>query len=142
FDYFATSQLTLVDARTGKATPLGKPGVISSATPSPDGRHFLVIRLRRPYSYLHPFHAFPREVEVWDRRGNVEHKLASLPLADQVPIEGVPTGPRSYGWRPNESSTLVWVEALDEGNPKKKVPHRDRVLTLKAPFKDPPRELI
>src|SRR5262249_42886183 len=73
--------------------------------------------------------------------GKVKVKVASLPLADQVPIEGVPTGPRAVRWRPTEPATLVWAEALDGGDPKKKVPHRDRVLTWKAPFRGEPAEL-
>src|SRR6185295_18899530 len=67
--------------------------------------------------------------------------LASVPLADQVPIDGVITGPRGYRWRPTTPATLVWVEALDGGDPKKKVPNRDRVMTLKAPFTETPGEL-
>jgi dipeptidyl aminopeptidase/acylaminoacyl peptidase len=141
FEYYATSQLVLVDTQTVRATPLGKPAVISATEPAPDGQHVLVVRNRRPYSYLHPSFAFPKEVEVWDRAGQAVYKLASLPLADQVPIDGVPTGPRGYHWRPTEPATLVWVEALDGGDPKKKVPHRDHVLTLKAPFQTPPAEL-
>src|SRR5262249_37599127 len=53
-----------------------------------------------------------------------------LPLADQVPIEGVPTGPRGFQWGPTKPATLLWVEALDGGDPKKKVPHRDKVMML------------
>jgi dipeptidyl aminopeptidase/acylaminoacyl peptidase len=52
----------------------------------------------------------------------------------------VPIGPRSYRWQPTEPATLVWVEALDDGNPKKKVPHRDRVLRSSAPFQGQPLE--
>jgi dipeptidyl aminopeptidase/acylaminoacyl peptidase len=141
FDYYATAQLALVDCQTGRAMVLGKPAVFESASPSPDGRHFLVARLHRPYSYLLPARSFPKDVEVWDREGKVEYKLASLPLADQVPIGGVPKGPRTYAWRPTEPATLCWVEALDEGNPRKKVPHRDQVLLLKAPFESRPVEL-
>jgi hypothetical protein len=59
---------------------------------------------------------------VWDTKGKLVYKVASLPLADQVPIDGVITGPRSVRWRPNEPATLVWVKALDDGDPKKKVP--------------------
>ena len=55
-------------------------------------------------------------------------------------IDGVATGPRNYRWRPTEPATLT-VEALDGGDPKKKVPHRDRVLMLKAPFNGAPTEL-
>src|SRR5690606_16554068 len=40
---------------------------------------------------------------------------------------------RSISWRPTAPATLVWREALDEGDPKKEVPQRDRVLTLAAP---------
>jgi dipeptidyl aminopeptidase/acylaminoacyl peptidase len=141
FDYYATAQLTLVDLKTGESKTVGKPAIFSAASPAPDGKHLLVARTHRPYSYLLPAAAFPREVEVWDRSGAVVATLASLPLADRVPIGGVPTGPRSHHWRPTEPATVVWVEALDEGNPKKKVPRRDRVLTWAAPFEGKPAEL-
>jgi dipeptidyl aminopeptidase/acylaminoacyl peptidase len=142
FDFYATAQLALVDAESGKATPLGPPAIYEEAEPSPDGAHLLVARLVRPYSYLHPADDFPKEVEVWDRSAKVVHKVASLPLADEVPIEGVPKGPRAYQWRPTEPATLVWVEALDEGDPRKKAPHRDRILMLKAPFSGQPAEVF
>lgn len=142
FDYYFTAQLALVNAETGATTALGKPGIFEDSEVAPDGQHVLVARLHRPYSYLHPSAAFPKDVEVWNLRGDVVHRLASLPLADTVPIEGVPTGPRQYHWRSDQPATLVWVEALDEGDPKKKVPHRDRVLALKAPFDASPVELV
>jgi len=62
-------------------------------------------------------------------------------LADKVPIGGVRTGRRNYQWHPNEPATLVWAEALDDGNPNKKVPFRDRLMTLKTPFNGQPSEL-
>jgi dipeptidyl aminopeptidase/acylaminoacyl peptidase len=142
FDYYATVQLALVDAESGKTTALGKPSVFEEAEPSPDGAHILVARPHRPYSYLHTVEDFPKEVEVWGRDAKVEHKLASLPLADEVPIEGVPKGPRSYQWHPTEPATLVWAEALDDGDPRKKVSHRDRILSLKAPFEGQPTEIF
>lgn len=141
FDYYMTSQLAVVDARLGRVTPIGKPAVYAGADPSPDGKHFLVVRHRKPYSYLHTAFAFPKDVEVWDRAGKVGYKLASLPLQDQIPIDGVATGPRAYSWRPTDASTLVWVEALDGGDTKKKAALRDRVLMLKAPFLGQPMEL-
>ncbi len=142
FDYYATAQLALVDTEGGRVTNVGNPAIYEDAAPAPDGQHLLVTRIRRPYSFLHPADDFPKEVEVWDTRGKLIHKLASTPLQDQVPIGGVPTGPRSHSWRPTEPATLVWVEALDEGDPKKKVAHRDRVLMLKAPFTGAPVELM
>src|SRR5450759_3161839 len=141
FEYYATSQLALVDAATGKAAAIGKAGIIESARISPDGRNILVTTSHRPFSYLHDARAFPKEIEIWDRTGKVIHKVASLPLEDRVPINGMPTGPRSIQWRPNDSADLLWVEALDQGDLKNKVPHRDRLLALKAPFTGEPREI-
>ena len=70
------------------------------------------------------------------------YKVASLPLADQVPIDGVITGPRSVTWRSSDPATLVWAKALDGGDPKKKVSHRDSVLMFKAPFAGQPVEIF
>ncbi len=142
FEHYAASQLTLVDAASGETRPIGEPALYHTPSPAPDGEHLLVERLRRPYSRLHTYLRFPTEIEVWNRRGQLVHSLASLPLADEVPIEGVRAGPRYPEWRPTEPATLEWAEALDGGDPRKKVPHRDRVLVLKAPFKEPPLELF
>jgi dipeptidyl aminopeptidase/acylaminoacyl peptidase len=142
FDYYATAQLVYLDASTGKIAPAGKPGIFESAEPSPDGLHLLVSRVHRPYSYLYPVFRFPLTVEVWDNAGAKLYQLADLPLADRIPVEGVRTGPRDYEWRPDEPASLVWAEAMDGGNPKEKVPHRDRLLTLAAPFQAQPREVF
>ncbi len=140
FDYYATSQLALV--KNGVAAPIGKPAVFSRVEPSPDGKHLLVVRVTRPYSYIVPESEFPREVEIWDLTGKVEHKVASLPLEEHVPIEGVPLGPRDYQWVPTQPATLVWAEALDGGDPKTKAPFRDKLMLLRAPFTDQPQELV
>ncbi|MHC4946020.1 MAG: alpha/beta hydrolase family protein, partial [Planctomycetota bacterium] len=54
----------------------------------------------------------------------------------------VAKGPRSFSWRADVDATLQWVEALDEGDPKKKVEFRDKVLMQTAPFDGEPRPLI
>ena len=142
YEYYATSRLALVDITTGRATAVGQPGIFLSVDPAPDGHHILVTRVQKPFSYLFPDNAFPREIEVWDTKGKLVYKVASQPLADQVPIDGVSTGPRSIRWRPTEPATLVWVQALDGGDPKKKVAYRDSVVMLKAPFSGQPVELF
>jgi penicillin-binding protein 2 len=78
---------------------------------------------------------------VWDIDGKPVRTVADLPPQENVPIEGVPTGPRNVGWRPDVPATLVWTEALDGGNPAKKASRRDRVLSLAAPFSDKPIDL-
>ncbi|MCL6481425.1 MAG: prolyl oligopeptidase family serine peptidase [Firmicutes bacterium] len=142
FDYYATGQLALVDSATGRVTPIGQPKIFYSVEPSPDGRHILVEHIHRPYSYLLPLARFPREIEVWDLSGRLLKSIASLPLREDVPLGGVPTGPRNVAWVPTEPAVLYWVEALDDGNPRKKVPHRDRVFWLAAPFSVAPQELF
>jgi dipeptidyl aminopeptidase/acylaminoacyl peptidase len=140
FDFYATAQLVLV--KDGRAAAIGKPGIFLQAHPSPDGQHILVSRIHRPYSYLLPFRNFPKEVEVWDRTGKMEYRLASLPLEEHVPIEGVPTGPRDYEWAASDPATLVWAEALDGGDTRAKVPNHDHLLALGAPFKAQPTEVV
>ena len=142
FDYYATSQLVYLDAATGKSTPFGKPAIYTLIRPSPDRTHLLVGWLHRPYSYQLTARAFPEEIEVWNRNGKVEYKVASLPLADRVPLAGVRTGPRAYQWLQDKPATLVWAEALDGGDPKAKVPYRDAIKTIAAPFSGQPNEIF
>ena len=145
FDYYGTSQLALVDLASLAVTPIGQPDRYLEAEPAPDGRHLLVATLGKPYSYVTTFERFPREVAVWDlsdRAKVARQPLASLPLADRVPIHGVPVGPRDFSWRPTDPATLVWAEALDGGDLNVVVPNRDKVMVNKAPFTAPPRELF
>ncbi len=83
---------------------------------------------------------FPKDVEVWNRRGELAKTIADVPTSEGVPINGVLTGPRQYRWRPDQPATLTWVEALDRGNPKNPASYRDRLVTLSAPFTGQPAE--
>jgi len=144
FDYYAAAQLAFVDAATLAVTPAGKPGNYESVDAAPDGRHILVSAIHKPYSYITTYDRFPHDVEVWDagdRAHVTSHTIASLPLADRVPIHGVPTGPRDFSWRATDPATLVWAEALDGGDWDTKVPARDKVLMQAAPFDTPAVEM-
>lgn len=133
FGWFIQSRLALVDVASGKVTPIGRSAMIADFSPAPDGRFFLVETLQKPWSYAHTWDRFAKNVEVWDRDGQVVYALARLPLADQVPIQGVPEGPRDYRWIPTEPATLLWIEALDGGNPANKAEQRDRLVTRQVP---------
>lgn len=61
FDYYAYSQLALIDAATGAITPLGKPANYESLDPAPDGKHVLVTTIHKPYSYVTTYDRFPRK---------------------------------------------------------------------------------
>ncbi len=141
FEWLMQTQLAVVDAGTGARKDVGVPGAYSGADASPDGKYLLVSRIVRPYSYLVPSGLFPEVIEVLDAAsGSVVKELRQMPLREDIPIQGVEKGPRGHRWRETAGSTLMWMEALDEGNPKNKVPHRDKVMVLDAPFAGEARE--
>ncbi len=141
FDYYCTSQLAVVD-KDGRAKDIGQPAIFDQVSVSPDGQHILTSRIQRPYSYLFAFNRFPKEVEVWGMNGNMEYKVASLPMQDRLVVGGVPNAPRGMAWHPIEPATLLWTEALDEGNPRNKVPFRDKLVKISAPFSGQPSEFM
>jgi dipeptidyl aminopeptidase/acylaminoacyl peptidase len=141
FDYYGSGQLAFVDAVTLKVTNWSKPDLYTSIEPSPDGNYLLIERIHHPYSYVLPYELFPTEVEVWSRTGKPAHKVIGRPLQDNLPIQGVPVGPREVTWKPTEPATLYWREALDGGNPKTKAPERDKLMKLAAPFAAQPTEV-
>ncbi len=140
FDYYFTAQLARIDL-AGERELIGEPAIFNQIDGAPDGRHVLVSRVQRPYSYLVPVYRFPQEVEVWGHGGNEVHAIATLPLAENVPINGVPEGPRNINWLPGHGHSLVWLEALDGGDPKAEVDHRDRLVRLDPPFAGEPLQL-
>jgi dipeptidyl aminopeptidase/acylaminoacyl peptidase len=141
YDYYFTSQPAWVDV-AGKATPFGRPAVYAGLQVSTNREYVIVNRIKRPYSYLLPASSFPRDVEVWDRTGKVVRTVADVPMGDVVPVNGVHQGARSAQWHPLEPATLIWVEALDKGDIRNKVSHRDQVMTLAAPFTGTPSAAI
>ena len=141
FEYYFTSQVATIDVATGRRTAIGRPGLYQQVSVSPSGQYFLMVEVERPFSWLVTARSFPKDVTVRNGSGELVASIARLPLADAVPIGGVPTGPRSFTWNPTTPHTLVWVEAQDGGDPRQTVPHRDQVRSLVAPFSDEPTEL-
>lgn len=141
YEYYATAQLALIGL-DGKVRNIGAPAIFENAMFSPDGKYVYVSMVRKPYSYLFPASRFPKSQEVWDANGKLVHKLPDVPLLDNLPPQGVPTGPRGFGWIPVEPATLSWVEALDGGDPRNKVNPRDKMMKLGAPFNGPPVEVL
>lgn len=143
FDFYCTSQLVAVTL-DGTEKQLGKPGIYSFFLPSPDGTLFLSRTAHRPYSYLVPVYLFPQLVQVSDLNGNVVKQLAEIPLGDNIPLgfSAALPGPRGHNWRADQPSTVYWIEAQDNGDPKVKADIRDKVMTWNAPFNGTPASLI
>ena len=138
FEALATTTPLRVEPGTGAAKELGPPGLYRRLADSPDSEHLLVHQVRRPFSFRVPFQYFARSVEVWSATGGLERVVADLPVSDEVPRQGVPTGPRQISWEERAPASLVWTEALDGGDPVAPAEHRDQVMRLDAPFAGEP----
>ncbi len=141
YEYYATSQFALIDLN-GKVREIGAPAIFNNVSLSPDGKYILVERIERPFSYQFPASRFPRKVEVWDLNARAVASIANMPLQNNLPVQGVPVGPRGYSWVPTEPAMLMWTEALDDGDPRKKVSHRDKLMKFNAPFSERPMEVL
>ena len=95
--------------------------------------------IHKPYSYIVPINRFPFSTKILDTKGRIVKELRDTPLAETIPIgrDAVLDGARSFRWRSDEGATVFYAEALDGGNPRKKVSFRDELFLLKAPFSDP-----
>jgi dipeptidyl aminopeptidase/acylaminoacyl peptidase len=144
FDHYATSEWVRLSVADGTIEPVLPAGIWAGLEPSPDGRHLLATRYKRPYSYQTPLYTFPREIDVVDRSGRLVHRLVDRTEATPPPIgrDMVLPGPREIQWRADAPATLVWTEAADGGDARAEAAVRDRVLMLAAPFDGEPILLV
>ncbi len=145
FSHYATTQLAILGL-DGSLRTVGEPGIYSRVSPSPSGDFVLVTSIKKPFSYLMTYHSFPRDVEVWKLNDSADgpqsHTVVEVPMDENIPIEGVRTGPRRVDWKSSEPATLVWFEALDDGDPNQEAEYRDKYIMQSAPFSDAPKEIV
>lgn len=142
FAHFATVQLARIDIASGALAKFGTPDLYVDASPSPDGSHWLVTTLERPFSYVLPWSLFPQTIELRTKDGARVRTIAEVPAGENIPMEGVRTGPRSVTWQASAPATVVWSEALDGGDPAQPAEWRDRWLLLAAPYTGEAREFL
>ena len=142
FDYYCTSQVLKVGL-DGTTQQIGKTGVVSTASVSPDGQYVMLKTTHKPYSYLVTAARFPANIEVYTTSGQLVKQLYDVPLVENSPYspDATVSGPRGHNWRADAPATVYWVEAQDGGDSKKKVAVRDKVYTLDAPFDGQPKEI-
>ena len=94
FDYYATSQIELVHL-DGTSKDIYQPGIIQSASPSPDAHYILVDERHHPYSYVLPFRMFPERFVTINLATGASKRLADKPLEDTIPNihDAVEAGP-------------------------------------------------
>ena len=111
---------------------------------SPDGNYVMVSKIKRPFSYLVTYSRFPSESNVYKSDGSFVKMVNDVPLDEVRPQGFMATrlGKRSMSWRDDHPATLVWVEALDNGDPEVDVAYRDAVYQVQAPFNGEPKLLL
>lgn len=135
FEHYCSAQLVMVKISTGEITMLSdEKRVYTAVAPSPDGKYMVVAWLEPPWSFSVPCGRFPKRVQLWDNHGKFIREIASLPLAEDIPLafDSCRVGPRSISWRDDKPAELVWVEAQDGGDPAVEASPRDVVYALGA----------
>lgn len=142
FALYSKSHLTMVDTRSERTYPFGRPDMIRKATPSPDGQYILTNTLSKPFSHMQPIDGFATRTEVLDLYGHVVRVVGNRGSDDGVRLHGVTADPREFTWRPNESATLDWVQALDGGNSAEPAKVRDVIRSVRAPLFSRPSDIV
>ncbi len=104
---------------------------------SPDGNYVMVNTIGKPFSYLVPYRRFPSKTSIYSKEGELIEIVSEVPLIEDLPkgFMSVRKGRRSLSWRNDQPATLIYVTALDEGDPENKVAYRDEVFALEAPLR-------
>lgn len=144
FEALTTAELYKITLE-GKAEKwLEAAAMYSSTVFSPDGNYVRVTTIHRPFSYLVPYARFPQTTKVYTKDGILVKVVNEVPLTEDIPkgFMSVRKGKRDMQWRNDHPATLIWAEALDEGDAEKDVPYRDAVWQQAIPFDKAPQLLL
>ncbi|MEM9686174.1 MAG: prolyl oligopeptidase family serine peptidase [Bacteroidota bacterium] len=143
FEQLARSELYKVTLNGTKEKWLGN-AMYRSISFSPDGNYVMVSTVEKPFSYLVPYYRFPSKTTIYTKDAKKVTTVLEVPLIEDQPkgFMAVRKGRRNISWRSDKPAVLVYAEALDGGDPAKKVAHRDEVFQLTAPFNGTPKSLL
>lgn len=143
FENLVTSELYKINLQ-GKSQLFKEANLYAGESFSPDGNYIMISTIEKPFSYIVPLNRFPSKTVAYDANGKFVNIINESPLNEVMPkgFMAVKKGKRSISWRADAPATLVFVEALDEGNPANKVEYRDEVFTWEAPFSQGPKSFV
>ncbi len=143
FEQLALSEIYKVSMDGSSEKWLGN-AMYESISFSPDGSYVMVNTIEKPFSYLVPYYRFPSTTTIYTQDAGKVETVLEVPLIEDLPtgFMATRTGRRSLNWRSDKPSTLVFVEALDGGDPETQVEYRDEVFQLEAPFNGTPVSLL
>jgi len=135
FEQLALSELYKVDLNGNKSEFLAS-SMYDDISFSPDGEYVMINTIKKPFSYLVPYYRFPFEINIYNKEGALVQQVNDVPLQEVMPkgFMAERTGRRSMSWRNDKPSTLIYVKALDKGDPEVEVDYRDELFLLEAPF--------
>jgi len=141
FEFHATTEIVIASI-DGEIVQRWPRGMYADVSPAPDGEHILVTQLKKPFSYLLTYHQFAMDVDVCNVAGEQICQIADIPVAENIPIEGVRTEARLIHWMSSRDASVCYTIALDGGDPNQTADFRDQVWISEAPFTDDPRPLM
>jgi dipeptidyl aminopeptidase/acylaminoacyl peptidase len=143
FEQLATSEIHRIALDGNSKMWLGS-AMYSAINFSPDGNYVMVNTVERPFSYLVPYYRFPSQTTIYNSDAELVETVLRLPLIEDLPkgFMAVREGPRDFEWRSDKPATLVFVKALDGGDPQKQVEFRDELFQLEFPFNGSPKSLL
>ncbi|QCX36954.1 S9 family peptidase [Aureibaculum algae] len=143
FEQLALSELYKISLN-GDTLKWLETDMYGSITFSPDGKYVMVNTIQKPFSYLVTYGRFPSITKIYAKNGMEIAQVLESPLLEDLPqgFMAVKKGRRNMSWRSDKPSTLIYAEALDEGNPENKVDFRDEVFQLEAPFKGDGKSIL
>lgn len=128
FEQGAQSQIMSFHLKTRELKKIGAAGIYQRVDFSPNKKLILVQKLQRPFSYVVPYFYFSGRTEIWRADGQFLRLVTENKSFENIPIQGVRTGPRSIQWVDDEAQTLFYAQALDQGDWNVKVAHRDELF--------------
>ena len=163
-EFYATSQLAVVDVATGSITPIGKPAMIQNISAAPDGKYFRVSVMTKPFSYLVPVASFGSRETIWNEKGESLATLTNRSMTISEPQDPTPnsmdsdepeqarggaaaagqgrrgaggaggTGRRNITWRPDGKGLSFLQLAPAADNASPTDKRKDRVMQWLPPF--------
>jgi dipeptidyl aminopeptidase/acylaminoacyl peptidase len=143
FEQLALSELHRVNLDGSSERWLGS-AMYSRISFSPDGNYVMVTTVDKPFSYLVPYYRFPSTTTIYTSEAEKVETVLEVPLIEVLPkgFMAVRKGRRDLAWRSDRPASLVFSEALDEGDPENEVEFRDEVFQIDAPFNGEPVPLL
>lgn len=143
FEQLARSELVKVNL-DGTTSKWMAPKMYSDISFSPDGNYVMVTNIKKPFSYLVPYYRFPSETNIYDSSGKLVNMINDVPLIEDLPkgFMAEREGKRNFQWRDDQPTTLVYVTALDGGDPEVEAEYRDEFFQLEAPFKGDGKSML